>query len=211
MPSPTSWRLFLSAALVLALLPGPGMLYVLARALGGGRKAGVAAALGTATGGLGHVVGAAVGLSAVLAASAAAYSVVRYAGAAYLVYLGLRTLLGGDGNAGESPSPAASARRAYRQGVITELLNPKTALFFLAFLPQFVNRNAVAAPQLLLLGAISVLLNSSADVFVALGAGAIRGWLRAGSPAVRGERFVSGGLLLGLGAYVAVAGNDTCR
>jgi threonine/homoserine/homoserine lactone efflux protein len=211
MPSPTSWRLFLSAALVLALLPGPGMLYVLARTLGGGRRAGVAASLGTASGGLGHVLGAAVGLSAVLATSAAAYSVVRYAGAAYLVYLGLQTLLGSNGNEGARPSSAGGAGRAYRQGVVTELLNPKTALFFLAFLPQFVNRNAAAAPQLLLLGAVSVLLNSSADVIVALAAGAIGGRLRAGSRLLRGERFVSGGLLLGLGAYVAVAGHDTHR
>lgn len=208
MPSATSWRLFLTAALVLAILPGPGMLYVLARTLGGGRRAGAAAALGTATGGFGHVVGAAVGLSAVLATSAAAYSAVRYAGAAYLLYLGLRTLFerGGDG---PRVASATSARRAYRQGVLTELLNPKTALFFLAFLPQFIDRHAAAAPQLLLLGAVSVLFNSSADLAVTLLAGAIGSRLRPGSRTVRGQRFLSGGLLLGLGAYVAVAGNDT--
>jgi threonine/homoserine/homoserine lactone efflux protein len=196
--------------LVLAVLPGPGMLYVLARTLSGGRRAGVAASLGTATGGFGHVAGAAVGLSAVLATSAAAYSVVRYAGAAYLLYLGVRTLLDREGEATRVAS-TKSVRRAYRQGVVTELLNPKTALFFLAFLPQFIDRQAPAAPQLLLLGAISVVFNSGTDLVVTLLAGAIGGRLRAGSRAMRGQRFLSGGLLLGLGAYVVVGGDNAHR
>lgn len=206
MPSATSFGLFLTAAIVLAASPGPGMLYVLARSLRGGRRAGLASSLGTAIGGCGHVVAAAFGLSVILATSATAFSVVRYAGAAYLVYLGIRTLVAGKGVAEEVPGAGGAAWSALRQGITTEVFNPKTALFFLSFLPQFINREAPAIPQFLLLGTISVTLNTSADVVVSLLAGPIGSKLRR-SPRLRhGQRFASGGALVGLGLYVAVSG-----
>ncbi len=208
MPSATSFGLFLTAALILALSPGPGMLYVLSRSLQGGRRAGIASSLGTGVGGFGHVVAASLGLSALLAASAVAYGVVRYAGAAYLIFLGVRTLLcKGDTDLDIRPANGR-VRRAFRQGIVTELLNPKTALFFLAFLPQFINRQAVAVPQFILLGSISVLLNSSVDITVALLAGSIGVRLQASGRLRQGQRLASGGALIGLGAYVAVSGNN---
>jgi threonine/homoserine/homoserine lactone efflux protein len=188
---------FLAAALVLAITPGPGIFYVLARSLGEGTRVGVRSSLGTALGGFCHVVAAAIGLSALLMTSATAFEVVRLVGAAYLVFLGLRTLL--------TKAEHASRDRgdAFRQGVLTELLNPKTALFFLTFLPQFVqpDRGAVA-PQLL---ALSVALNSSADLVVATVAGRARGTLREGTRWVRRQRTLSGIGLIALGGYAAAA------
>lgn len=206
MPSVTSFSLFLTAAIVLAVSPGPGMLYVLARSLRGGRREGFCSSLGTAVGGFGHVVATSFGLSAILATSATAFNVVKYAGAAYLIYLGVRTIVADKDAAQEHSSVSGATRQAFRQGITTELFNPKTALFFLSFLPQFIDRAAPPIPQLLLLGTISVCLNTSADVVVSLLAGPIGARLR-NSPRLRnGQRFVSGGALIGLGAYVAVSG-----
>lgn len=206
MPSATSFGIFLTAAIVLAVSPGPGMLYVLARSLRGGRRAGLASSLGTALGGFVHVVAAAFGLSVILATSATAFTVVKYAGAAYLIYLGVRAIVAGKEATGEAPGANGAAWIAFRQGVTTEAFNPKTALFFLSFLPQFINREAAAIPQFLLLGTISVVLNTSADVVVSLLAGPIGSKLRR-SPRLRtGQRFASGGALVGLGLYVAVSG-----
>lgn len=192
---------FLSAALVLAALPGPGMLYVLARSLGDGRRAGVRSALGTAIGGLCHVVGTALGLSALLMTSATAFAVVRYAGAAYLVVLGLRTLTDR-----AAPERVTGASGAFRRGVLTELLNPKTALFFLTFLPQFVQpARGPALPQLLALGCASVALNSSADVVVAFAAGRLGARLRRNPGWWRRQRAAAGCALIALGGYAALA------
>jgi threonine/homoserine/homoserine lactone efflux protein len=200
MPDQAHLTAFLAAALVLAITPGPGIFYVLARSLGEGTRVGVRSSLGTALGGMCHVVGAAVGLSALLMTSATAFEVVRLAGAAYLVYLGVRTLLGSSEHAPRERGDA------FRQGVLTELLNPKTALFFLTFLPQFAQpeRGAVA-PQLLALGAVSVALNSSADLIVAAVAGRARGALSTGSRWVRRQRAISGVALIALGGYAAAA------
>jgi threonine/homoserine/homoserine lactone efflux protein len=201
MPDRAHLTAFLAAALVLAITPGPGIFYVLARSLGEGTRVGVRSSLGTAVGGLCHVVAAALGLSALLMTSATAFEVVRLAGAVYLLFLGVKTLLGRREHA-----PAARAGDAFRQGVLTELLNPKTALFFLTFLPQFAQpgRGAVA-PQLLALGAVSVTLNSSADLIVAAVAGRAHGALRAGSRWVRRQRALSGVALIALGGYAAAA------
>jgi threonine/homoserine/homoserine lactone efflux protein len=206
MPDRAHLTAFLAAALVLAVTPGPGIFYVLARSLGEGTRVGVRSSLGTAVGGLCHVVGAALGLSTLMMTSATAFEVVRYVGAAYLFFLGVRTLLGlrDDGDGAEQP--AAVRGGALRQGALTELLNPKTALFFLTFLPQFVqpDRGAVA-PQLLVLGAVSVALNSGVDLVVAGVAGRARGALRAGSRWVRRQRALSGVALIALGGYAAAA------
>src|SRR4051794_37523052 len=129
--------LFLSAALVLAVMPGPGILYVLGRTLNGGRREGVGLALGTFLGGLVHAVAAAVGLSALLVASAAAFQIVRYAGAAYLIYLGITMIRNRQLRVTETDS-SSTGHQSIIQGITTEMLNPKTALFFLSFIPQFV-------------------------------------------------------------------------
>jgi threonine/homoserine/homoserine lactone efflux protein len=200
MPDSGHLTAFLAAAVVLAITPGPGIFYVLARSLGEGTRVGVRSSLGTAVGGMCHVVAAAVGLSALLMTSATAFEVVRLAGAAYLIFLGVKTLLT------HADAPTRERGDAFRQGVLTELLNPKTALFFLTFLPQFVQpeRGAVA-PQLLALGAVSVALNSSADLLVAAVAGRARGALKEGSRWVRRQRTLSGIGLIALGGYAAVA------
>jgi threonine/homoserine/homoserine lactone efflux protein len=202
MPDTAHLSAFLAAAVVLAAIPGPGMLYVLARTLAHGRSAGLRSTLGTSAGGLGHVLAAAVGLSALLMTSAVAFSVVKYAGAVYLIWLGVRTLAGLREPVQEVRGAAGPA---FRQGMLTELLNPKTALFFLTFLPQFVQpERGPVWPQLLALGCVSVALNSSADLVVAALGGRIRTAL---SPRWwRRQRLASGCTLIALGGYAA-AGN----
>lgn len=200
---------FLSASLILALLPGPGMLYVLARSLGGGTRVGLRSALGTAIGGLGHVTAAAIGLSALLMTSAVAFEAVKLAGAAYLIFLGTRTLLS---LRRPGPEPGLTvqrpARGALRQGVVTELFNPKTALFFIAFLPQFVQPHAgPVAFQIAVLGTAVVALNSCGDILVAAAAGPLGSLLQRRPHLLRRQRAVSGCTLVALGGYAAVTGN----
>jgi threonine/homoserine/homoserine lactone efflux protein len=198
--------LFLGAATLLAVAPGPGMLYVLARTLAGGRREGVLSSLGTFCGGLVHVVAAATGLSLVLATSAVAFSVVKCAGAAYLVYLGVRMLLSAREDTGIVQDEATTRRSLFWQGIATEALNPKTALFFLAFIPQFVNRASGGVFwQFLALGAISVSLNTSCDLIVTFMAAPIGARLRSSATLRKRQRMATGLTLIGLGAYVAVA------
>jgi threonine/homoserine/homoserine lactone efflux protein len=196
--------IFLSAAVLLAISPGPGMLYVLARSLRGGRRVGFASSFGTAAGGMIHVVAAGLGLSAILARSAAAFLIVKYLGAAYLIYLGIRTL-----QAGDTALPATDlekdARSPFWQGALTEVLNPKTALFFLAFIPQFVNHATPLVPQFLALGAISVTLNTAADIAVVVATAPLARRLRSSLMWRRRQRQASGAALIGLGGYVAVS------
>jgi threonine/homoserine/homoserine lactone efflux protein len=204
---PQRLGIFLVAAVALAVTPGPGIFYVLARSLRGGRAEGFASSFGTAVGGLGHVVAAAIGLSAALAASATAFTIVKYAGAAYLIYLGVATLRSrhGPGDEHGAAPPPGNSRQAFVQGIVTEALNPKTALFFLAFIPQFIDPARPALGQFLLLGCVSVALNTAADLVVASFAGPIGQWLR-GSPGwQRAQRRLTGWALIGLGAYVALA------
>lgn len=208
MPSATSFGIFLTAALVLAVTPGPGIFYVLARSLKGGRQEGIASSFGTALGGLVHVLAAALGVSAILATSALAFTLVKYIGAAYLIYLGVRTLLGKDELDLEPSVVGTTTRRAFYQGITTEILNPKTALFFLAFIPQFVDPHGVVFVQFIVLGSISVLLNTTADLVVAMLAGPIGQRLRTSVRFRRGQRVATGGALIGLGAYVAATGKQ---
>ena len=204
----TRFGLFFAAALVLAATPGPGMLYVLARSISGGLRAGLASAGGTAIGGLCHVVAAALGLSALLATSSAALTMVKLSGAAYLIYLGLRTLLAHEEPALAIGANAESARRAFGQGIITELLNPKTALFFLAFVPQFIVPGEQVFVQFLAFGTLSVALNTSADLLVAALAGPIASRLRRSPRLRRGQRYCSGGALIALGVTAGVSGKS---
>ncbi|HXT75730.1 MAG TPA: LysE family translocator [Candidatus Eisenbacteria bacterium] len=195
---------FFAAAFVLAVTPGPGIFYVLARSLAGGKREGIQSSLGTFVGGLFHVVAAALGISAILAASAVAFHTVKYAGAAYLVWLGVRMIR--TRNAELEVATNAPSRGAFRQGILTEALNPKTALFFLSFIPQFI---APAAGhvflQFLMLGTISVVLNTTADLVVVLMATPLERKLKNSAKFRRRQRVTSGLGMIGLGAYVALA------
>ena len=196
--------LFLAAALVLAITPGPGIFYVLARTLAGGRREGIESSLGTFFGGLFHVFAAALGVSAILAASAVAFHTVKYVGAAYLVWLGIRMIR--TRNA-EMPTQAATpAQGSFLQGILTEALNPKTALFFLSFIPQFIvaGRGNVFL-QFIVLGAISVFLNTIADLVVVFMAAPLERKLKNSAKFRRRQRLASGLGMIGLGAYVAFA------
>jgi threonine/homoserine/homoserine lactone efflux protein len=197
--------IFLSAALLLAVTPGPGIFYVLARSLRGGRREGVLSAAGTFLGGLVHVVAAAFGLSAILAASAIAFETVRYAGAAYLIYLGYRMIRSRHQDAAALDLEGA-ARGTFVQGIMTEVLNPKTALFFLSFIPQFVSvQQGHVAEQFLMLGAISVTLNTCADLLVACFAGPLGSKMKRNAQLRSRQRAASGVAMIGLGVYVATA------
>ena len=203
MPHAAQFLLFVGAAVVLALTQGPAMLYVLGRTLHGGRREGVLSSLGTLVGGSLHVFAAALGLSVLLATSATAFEVVRYAGAAYLVYLGVQMIRRRDaGLGGIANAPASS--RPFLQGIATEALNPKTALFFLSFIPQFVSTtNGHATLQFLLLGTISVVLNTCADLTVVALASNLAQRLRHSPSLARKQRTASGVGMIGLGIYVA--------
>ena len=213
MPDTATFLLFLAAASVVAVTPGPGIFYVLTRSLKGGRGEGIASTLGNSVGGLVHVAGASLGLSAVLMASATAFAAVKLVGAAYLVYLGVRTLLDradhSDGSkyASGTAEPGRRHGAAFRQGVVVEALNPKTALFLLAFLPQFVDPSGPVAFQILVLGCLSVFLNAAVDIAVACFAGPLGVRLRESARLRRQQRRLTGCLLVGLGAYVAVSGD----
>ena len=208
--------LFLTAAVLLAVAPGPGMLYVLARSLAGGKREGVLSALGTFLGGMVHVFAAALGVSVVLARSALAFSAVKYAGAAYLCFLGVRMILDARKQDARKPetfsaadfsSAIASGRRnPLWQGVATEVLNPKTALFFLSFIPQFVNRGTGHVfLQFVALGTVSVILNTSADLVVILLAGPLGKKIRSSPVFRRRQRTVTGAIMIGLGTYLAAS------
>ncbi|NUZ05359.1 LysE family translocator [Piscinibacter koreensis] len=193
---------FLLAASLLAITPGPGLAYVVARTAAGGRAEGLASCAGTAIGGLLHVAAAATGLSVLLARSALAFSVVKYVGAAYLVYLGVRLLFSRPAPA-RIASEARGARRALLEGVFVEALNVKTALFFLAFLPQFLSGGNSIAMQLVVMGTLCVALNTLVDV------AAVHGAARLVRPGAAGRRRAgllnkaSGATLVALGLFVA--------
>jgi threonine/homoserine/homoserine lactone efflux protein len=202
---------FLTAAVLLAVAPGPGMLYVLARSLAGGKREGVLSALGTFLGGMVHVLAAALGVSIILARSAMAFSIVKYAGAAYLCFLGIKMIL--DARRQEALptndfAESTAARSPLWQGVATEVLNPKTALFFLSFIPQFVSRESGHVfLQFLLLGTLSVALNTSADLTVIALASPLGRKIRSSASFRRKQRTLTGAIMIGLGTYLAVSEN----
>ena len=202
-----AFLVFVLASLALAVVPGPAVLYIVAQSIHGGRRAGVVSALGVSTGGIFHATAAVVGLSAVLAASATAFTAVKLAGAAYLVYLGIRTLLSRDDRiAGRSAEP--TLWRTYRQGVVVNVLNPKTALFFLAFLPQFVDPDGSTRGQLAVLGLVFVVIALVTDLIWALVAGTAGAVLRRSRTFLRVQRYVSGTIFIGLGALAATTGRS---
>ena len=192
-----SFLAFAIAAVVLAITPGPGIAYVVARTIAGGRSEGLASCFGTGIGGMLHVLAAALGLSLIVAQSAVAFNLVKYLGAAYLVYLGIRLLLRKDQALTVEPVASQGARRALFEGIIVEALNVKTALFFLAFLPQFVTAGEPLVPQLVLLGSICVALNTFVDVIAVFAADRL---LKSGAARAARARLltrVSGATMLG--------------
>ena len=210
MPEITQLALFLAAALVLAVTPGPGIFYVAARALSGGRAEGVASSLGTGLGGTVHVLAGSLGVSAVVLASAELFTALKLLGAAYLVWIGLRTVRAARRDAlaapgGDAAASPVGAWRAFREGVMVEALNPKTAAFFLAFVPQFVDPAAGnVALQFALLGLASVALNTLADVAVALAAAGVRAGAAARPGLIRRLREASGAAMIALGLGLAL-------
>jgi threonine/homoserine/homoserine lactone efflux protein len=199
---------FLAAAIVLAVTPGPGIAYVVGRTIAGGRSEGLASCIGTAIGGLLHVLATAVGLSLVVAQSAAAFSVVKYLGAAYLAYLGIQMLRRKEPVFSAESVASKGARRAGIEGVVVEVLNVKTALFFLAFLPQFTSSSAPLIPQLVLLGSVCVALNTLVDVAAVFAAERLLVSGAARAARARTMTRVSGITMLGLGAFLALARRD---
>jgi threonine/homoserine/homoserine lactone efflux protein len=208
LPEWSSLGFFAIAALVLLLTPGPAVLYIVTRSIDQGRRAGFVSVLGVHVGTLAHIFAAAAGLSALLAASATAFSVVKYLGAAYLIYIGVRRLLDRTTIGMGPDTQPKRLRRTFLDGVIVNVLNPKTALFFLAFLPQFVtvSRGQVGA-QIICLGVVFVLLGAVTDSLYALTAGSAAQWLRAKPRFLASERWISGSLYIGLGVAAAMSSN----
>ena len=204
--------LFLGAALALLVVPGPAVLYIVSRSVAEGRIAGVVSVLGIHAATLVHIAAAALGLSAILASSSLAFGLVKYAGAAYLVWLGVKKIFADEtaAGAGVATSLGKGYARVFREGFVVNLLNPKTAIFFLAFLPQFIDltRGHVAS-QIVVLGGILMLLGLVTDGCYALAAGAVGGWLRQRDGFRKCERYVTGLVLIGLGLVAATAGNRT--
>jgi threonine/homoserine/homoserine lactone efflux protein len=212
MPDAHTYVLFVAAALALLLVPGPAVVYVVARSVSGGRLTGLVSVLGIELGTLTHVVFAAAGLSAIVASSVVAFSVVKWLGAAYLVYLGLRQIFGHSGEEEDTQlSDGEDNRfRVFYQSVLVQILNPKVALFFLAFLPQFVDPSRGAAwTQIVVLGATLAFLGLFTDGLYALLGGTAGGWIRKrGGSLRRAGRYVTGGIYVALGAVAAISGKD---
>ncbi|MET0742370.1 MAG: LysE family translocator [Microvirga sp.] len=210
MPELSQLALFLASAFLLAITPGPGIFYVAARTLAGGRAEGVASSLGTGLGGLVHVIAGSVGVSAIVLASAELFTALKLIGAAYLVWIGFRTILQARRDAAppseaDAAMPSVGPRRAFREGVLVEALNPKTAAFFLAFVPHFVDpaRGGVAG-QFAWLGFVVVTLNTLADVAVAVAAGGLRAGAAARPVLIRRLREASGAAMITLGLALAL-------
>jgi threonine/homoserine/homoserine lactone efflux protein len=207
-PAVSAIAVFMVAAGALLIVPGPNVMYIVARGIDQGRRAAFASVLGIQIASLVHVGAAAMGLSALLVSSATAFNLVRYAGAAYLIFLGARTLLRrGEARVTAEAAPK-SLRRVFMQAVLVSLLNPKTALFFFAFLPQFVDpaRGSVAG-QTLMLGGLFVALAFCTDSSYALLSGALGGWLKGNLQFLRAQRYFAGSVYLALGVTTALTGS----
>ena len=211
LPSHSQLLFFVSAAVILLAIPGPAVLYIVGRSIGQGRNAGFVSALGIGVGTLVHTAAAAVGLSALLVSSATAFSIVKYLGAAYLVFLGVQRLRNKESLAAvaESAAPRASLARVFTQGIVVNILNPKTALFFFSFVPQFIDpARGHFAMQVLSLGVLFACMGTTSDSIWAFFSSRVAGWLRGNPHWMRNERFVSGGILISLGLATAFAGSS---
>lgn len=208
-PSATNLGLFISAALLLLVVPGPAVLYIFARSVGQGRAAGIVSILGIHTATLVHVTAATVGLSAILASSALAFAIIKYAGAAYLIWLGLKKIFGRAEPLDAGTIAKVSHARVFRDGFVVNLLNPKTALFFLAFLPQFVEvERGHVGMQIAFLGLLFTLLGFVTDSCYALAAGTIGNRLKSSPGFLKAERYVTGVIFIGLGLSAALGSSQ---
>lgn len=207
LPDHSSLLLFVSAAAALLLIPGPAVAYIVGRSVGQGRIAGIVSALGIGVGTLVHVAAAMLGLSALLMSSAVAYSVVKYLGAAYLIFLGVQKLRRADSFAASAPG-SAKLRDIFAQGIVVNILNPKTALFFFAFLPQFVDPSAgKVALQIFSLGTLFAVMGVLSDSLWALLAGTLARSLQSRSRWTQAPRYISGGIFISLGLATALSGS----
>jgi threonine/homoserine/homoserine lactone efflux protein len=211
-PSHAQLLFFVTTALVLLAIPGPAVLYIVGRSIGQGRRAGFVSALGIGVGTLIHTAAAAVGLSALLVSSALAFSVVKYLGAAYLIFLGVQRMRSRE-SFGATPLNGAAVRaklsRVFAQGVLVNVLNPKTALFFFAFLPQFIDpARGHVATQILSLGILFACMGTASDSIWAFFSSSVAAWLRGNQRWTRSERYVSAGILISLGLATAFAGSS---
>jgi threonine/homoserine/homoserine lactone efflux protein len=211
LPSHSQLLFFISAALILLAIPGPAVLYIVGRSIGQGRNAGFVSALGIGVGTLIHTAAAVIGLSALLVSSAAAFSVVKFLGAAYLVLLGIQRMRSKESlaSSADPDAPSASLARVFGQGIVVNVLNPKTTLFFFAFIPQFIDpaRGHVAV-QILSLGVLFACMGTTSDSIWAFFSSSVAGWLRKNPRWMRNERYVSGGILISLGLATALAGSS---
>lgn len=207
LPSWSLFSAFLLASLVLALTPGPGVLYIVARSLAQGRGAGLVSVAGVALGNLGNALAASVGLAALFAVSALAFTVVKYVGAAYLVYLGVRMWRSAGAEIPAALPVAGSLGRCFRDGFVVALLNPKTTVFFAAFLPQFLSPGMATMASTLALGTLFVAIAAVTDSLYALAAGALAPMLARAGGTRRLGRYLSGGVFVGLGVFAALAGS----
>jgi len=205
MPTPSTLAVFSLAAIALAVVPGPAVAYIVTQSVDKGHRAGLVSALGVASGGVVHVAAATIGLSALIASSATAFTTIKLVGAAYLIVVGVRRILGRDEEERAEPVPAG-LRRLYAQGAVVNVLNPKTALFFLAFLPQFVDPDrGSAALQIAVLGTLFAVIALVSDTTYALLAGAVAGRIRRTGAGARARRYLTGGIFIVLGVSAAAA------
>jgi threonine/homoserine/homoserine lactone efflux protein len=207
MPSGTALVLFALSALVICAIPGPAVLYILSKGVQGGRRTALTAVLGVHGGTLVHITAAVLGLSALVMSSATAFNTVKLVGAAYLIVLGLSRLVrGGEGSLVQRDG---DLRHVFRQGVVVEALNPKTAVFFLAFLPQFADPSRPIAPQIAVLGLLWIALGLMSDSLYAVLSGTVGSAVRRRPGFARVQRVVTGLVLIGLGVIAALTGRKT--
>ncbi len=213
MPEWSTLSVFVVAASILVVTPGPNTLYIITRSVQQGRAAGIVSSLGVLVGTLFHVTAAALGISALLLSSVLAFTIVKYAGAAYLVYLGIRNLLTpAQIPAGAEQVAEKSLGSIFYQGVVVNVLNPKTALFITAFLPQFIDvRRGSVATQIFLLGTVLVVIGTCSDLTYTLIADRFGNWLRGNFRFLRAQRYIAGSVYVGLGVATALTGTDTGR
>ena len=208
MPDTSTLALFAVASLALLVVPGPAVLYIVTRSIDQGRTAGFVSTLGIHVGTLVHIAAASLGLSALVVSSALAFNTIKYLGAAYLIWLGIRKIMGRDDDSGDPQVQTRRLSRIFYQGILVNILNPKTALFFLAFLPQFVDvSKGRVGLQILTLGVAFMLLGMCSDGLYALIASSAGRWLRDNARFARGQRYFSGGIFVTLGVAEALSGS----
>ena len=211
MPDLTTLLLFAAASFALIVVPGPAVLYVITRSLDQGRGAGLASVVGVSVGAYVHIIAAAVGLSAVLASSVVAFSIIKYAGAAYLIYLGVRKFMSKPKLEPSQEVTSQPLGKIFLEGIVVNILNPKTALFFLAFLPQFVHPDSGVASQILILGSVFVLVALVSDGAYALLASTFGTFLKQSRRFLRLQHYLSGATYVALGVGAALNGSGKSK